>query len=65
MMMMVMMIRTTIILRPSEPEPSTSGEPHLLSQDMKREMERLKWEEEVKELSAKENVHYSDVTFSG
>lgn len=50
--------------KPIEPEASTSGEPHLLSQDMKREMERLKWEEEVKELSAKENIHYSDVTFS-
>ncbi|ESN95361.1 hypothetical protein HELRODRAFT_193569 [Helobdella robusta] len=39
-------------------------EPELMSNDMRREIERRKWEEEVTKMRMKDEIHYSDVTFN-
>ncbi|KAK3926114.1 Coiled-coil domain-containing protein 174 [Frankliniella fusca] len=45
--------------------PSGCAAPDLLSDDMRREQQRLKWEEEEEKLRSKSDIHYQDVLFDG
>ncbi|XP_034253693.1 coiled-coil domain-containing protein 174 [Thrips palmi] len=50
---------------PSPPAglPAGCAAPDLLSDDMRREQQRLKWEEEEQNLRDKSDIHYQDVLF--
>ena len=52
---------------PSPPRalPAGCAAPDLLSDDMRREQQRLKWEEEEQSLRDKADIHYQDVLFEG
>ncbi|XP_052119845.1 LOW QUALITY PROTEIN: coiled-coil domain-containing protein 174 [Frankliniella occidentalis] len=43
--------------------PAGCAAPDLLSDDMRREQQRLKWEEEEEKLRSKSEIHYQDVLF--
>lgn len=45
--------------------PAGCAAPDLLSDDMRREQQRLKWEEEEEKLRDKADIHYQDVLFDG
>lgn len=45
--------------------PPGCAAPDLLSDDMRREQQRLKWEEEEAKLQRKSDIHYQDVLFDG
>lgn len=65
--------KTSVVERESPPPgpsppgvlPAGCAAPDLLSDDMRREQQRLKWEEEEQNLRAKSDIHYQDVLFEG